>query len=234
MNLTYFNKNYNYFSQLLSVQDNLKADINVLDDKYLGNFNSDFFYAFSSSVEATVYLETMYRNVISKQLASTGFTFYAMNGTATKTYTSSQYTVDEVINDIKIYLTKMVFATYVKENNFSNEGIKQVDYNGEYAKESMYKYVYLLVTKSVNQNGEVEFDYVLKGNTCSADIDNNEQCIKVNLKIVKPGTSFTDINISDNVNTLECRMSGAGQTTEEKGSNCLTRPVSDGATYVLT
>lgn len=214
--------NKQYLAQLVGVAND--SDINALDAKFSGNFNSEFFYAFASKADAKQYLTTIYRNAISTQIAQgLGYTFYGIDGEVVKTY--SNESIDVIMGEITTSLSDMIFTTYTKNKNFSDDAIKQKAYDGNVSS-SMYEYVYLLVTTTIGLNGKVTYDYALKGDTCVEE--ENEQCIKVELKIVKASDTSIYPKLGEKVETI-CRTSG----TFESASGCNFDKITTGAKYIF-
>ena len=216
-----------YLSNLVNVP--VGKDINPLESKYEGNFNSEFFYAFASYADAKSYLTTLYQNEVEKQLSKSGFTFYGIDGNAIKTYTN--VTTTDVMSEISSVLTTMIFPTFTYDERFDDKDIKQVAYVDSNTSSSMYKYVYVLVKETIT-NGVITRNYSLvEDETCIPG--ENEQCIKVDLKIVS--ATNTSISLSDGAdNNISCLMSGTGGSSSGTGlSACNQSYVTTGAKYIF-
>lgn len=215
-------RNTSYF---INIKNKNQESINPLDSVYEGNFNSNFFYAFASKSDAIAYLTTIYSRDFDNKVGSSGisYTYYTIDGEPYNTTNK---------NDVLAYVkNNLVFTTYAKDKKFSDPAIKQVAYTGSDVElsSSMYKYAYLLVKKQVT-NGEIKYSYTNKGNSCTAS--DNEECIKVDLKIVSASSSI-NLNYNNTVNDLICRVTNTGGSSELSGTACNFNVVTSDATYLF-
>jgi hypothetical protein len=95
--------------------------------------------------------------------------------------------------------------------------MKQDIYSGIEINSTMYQYTYLLRTRIVI-NGAISYTYALAGDTCSPAA--NQECIKVNLKIISSVNDTVEINIDTTQHNVSCVSSGLGWGGVATNSAC--------------
>ncbi len=197
-----------------SIDYELASDVNVLEAKYTGNFNSNYFYAIASYEEAKVYMYNLYRDAVTAQI-SRGFNFYDAYGKAT--YFSSETPVDTIMQTILGNIYSMIIPTFTADRKFGDTELAQTLYTGAGVSSTMYQYTYLLRTKKVT-NGVISYEYSLAGDICSAGA--NQECIKVNLRIISSVNDTVEIALDTNEHTVTCVSSGLGWGGSQSNSGC--------------
>lgn len=197
-----------------SVDYSIASDVNVLDAKYIGNFNSSNFYAIASYEEAKLYMYNLYYDSVSTQIAS-GYDFYDAFGHTT--YFAPDTPVDTVMTTILQDIYEMIIPTFTADRKFSDPEMRQVVYTGANLTSTMYQYTYLLRTRTVI-NGAITYTYSFAGDSCSPSA--NQECIKVNLKVISGVNNTIELAIDTATHTISCVSTGLGWGGTVSNSSC--------------